>query len=332
MRKNIIDEVSVINDFKCGFCISKLQLKYGGSIKTLRNILFNANLIESNKPIRKKYFVGADNVQIKNDILLRYEDEKDLSKLSKEYNIPIMSIYNLLRKEQIYDNKYGRKIHHDKIRKYSLKERFFDNINSDEKAYFLGILYADGTNSTKNGEISLRLQEDDIEILEKLNNLIQPLKPIGYIMKKKNNHKNMRRLVINSKYMSKRLNEIGMMPNKTFVLKYPIWLCDDLHKHFIRGYFDGDGCVTFNKSNKQLCISFTGTEDMMLGIQNILISELDFYKTKLSDRHPNKYHNIRSLQYFGNGNSKKFYNFIYENTDIYMKRKKNKFEKYLKLN
>lgn len=322
----------IIRDFNLGYNISELESKHGGSRKTLRKILFDAKLIHSIEPTRKKYFEGKNNVEIKSKLLLRYETEKDLLVLSKELNIPVMSIYNLLKKMGVYNNSFGRQLHHDKVRKYPLDEHFFDIIDTEEKAYFLGILYADGTNSINRGEVSLRLQENDVEILKTLNNLIQPSKPVGYIPQKTKKHKNCRRLTINSKKISNKLNEFGMTPNKTFKLTYPTWLDDDLYRHFIRGYFDGDGCVTFNKINQQLCISFTGTDNMMLSIQKILMKSLKFSKTKLSNRFPERNNNTRSLLYFGNGNSRKFYEYLYGDSKIYMVRKKNKFEKHLKLN
>ena len=70
-------------------------------------------------------------------------------------------------------------------RKYPVDEQFFDEIDSEEKAYFLGMLYADGTNSMKKTEVSLRLQEEDYEILTKLNNLLQPTKPLRPIIRDK---------------------------------------------------------------------------------------------------------------------------------------------------
>ena len=329
-----LDKNKIISDFKSGFNISSLDAKYAHSRKTIRKILFNANLIDSIEPKRKKYFEGKANVEIKNKLLLRYKEEKNLLKLSEEFNIPNLSIYNCLRKEGVFNSGYGKQLRIDKIRKYQLNEKYFDNIDCEEKAYFLGMLYADGTNSLKKTEIKLSLQEDDYEILVKLNNLLQPTKPIllSKVKIKKENHKNQYRLLINSKILSYRLNELVVMPNKTFVLKYPDWLNDNLQRHFIRGYFDGDGYVTFNKRDKQLACGFTGTENMMLGIQNILINNLNFSKTKLSTRHPKRNNNIRSLNYFGNGNARKFYDFLYIDSKIFMKRKKDKFEKHLKFN
>jgi intein/homing endonuclease len=328
----MVNELDIIDDFKNGFNISALESKYGGRRKTLRKILFKNNLIDSIEPVRKCYFNGGNKDDIKNKVLIKYKNEKNLKILSDEFKIPIMSIYNFLRKEDVFNSEYGKQLHHNKVRKYSLNEQYFDNIDCEEKAYFWGILYADGNNSIKKTEIKLNLQEDDHEILIKLNNLLQPTKPILYKPTNRINCKSQYALIINSKIISYRLNELGIVPNKTFKVEYPTWLNNDLNRHFIRGYFDGDGCVTFNKINKQLCISFTGTENMMLGIQRILMDQLDFYKTKLSNRYPERNNNIRSLMYFGNGNSRKFYNYLYNNSKIYMARKKNKFNKHLKLN
>ena len=265
------NELNIITDHKNGDNISILEKKYGGRRKTIRKVLFNEGLIDSIEPTRRCYFIGKERENIGEKLLFRYKSEKDLRILNKEFNIPIMSLFNFLRKKNVFDGKYGRQLKIDETRKYPVDEHFFDNIDSEEKAYFLGILFSDGTNSLKDTEISLRLNEDDFEILEKLNNLIQPTKPIGFIPKKSSNHKNQRRLTINSKKISYRLNELGMMPNKTFKLEYPICFNNNLHCHFIRGYFDGDGYVGYNVTNGESQISFTGTESIILSIQDILI-------------------------------------------------------------
>jgi hypothetical protein len=216
-------------------------------------------------------------------------------------------------------------------RKYPIDEQFFDEIDSEEKAYFLGMLYADGTNSTKKTEVSLRLQEEDYEILTKLNNLLQPTKPLHPIIRDEK-RKILYRMIMNSKKISYRLNELGVVPNKTFKLTYPNWLNKNLQNHFIRGYFDGDGYVGYNVANGESQICITGTENMILEVQNILINENVLNKVKIYTRHPERNNNIRMLMYSGNGNSKKLYYYMYKNANLYMVRKKNKFENLLNLN
>lgn len=323
--------LEIIYDYDNGSNLSTLEKKYHKTRKTIRKVLFAEGLIDSIEPKRRNYFKGSNNDDIKNQLLIKYKTEKDLRKLCIEFNIPYMSIYNLLKKEMVFNSSFGKILRVSETRKYSINEQYFNEIDCEEKAYFLGMLYADGTNSMKSTEIALRLQIDDYEILEKLNNLLQPNKPISVILKE-GNRKIQYCLLINSKIISYRLNELGMTPNKTFTLKYPDWLHDELHQHFIRGYFDGDGCVSFNKLNKQLCFSFTGTENMMLGIQEKLINDCGYTLSKLNIRHPERYDNIRTLSYFGNGNSRKMYDYLYDNANIYMKRKKNKFNKHLTIN
>ena len=48
-----------------------------------------------------------------------------------------------------------------------INKNFFNKIDTEEKAYFLGFLYADGYNNTDRNSVALSLKEDDKEILEK---------------------------------------------------------------------------------------------------------------------------------------------------------------------
>jgi len=88
----------------------------------------------------------------------------------------------------------------------------------------------------------------------------------------------------------------------------------------------------YNVTNGESQTSITGTENMILNIQNILINKSGLNKVKIYTRHPERNNNIRMLMYLGNGNSKKLYYYLYNSANLYMARKKNKFENLLKLN
>lgn len=212
---------------------------------------------------------------------------------------------------------------------YSVNENFFDLIDTEEKAYFLGFLYADGTNSTGKTEIKLALHEQDFLILNELKNLIQPTKPL-YFESAKGNRGGVHKLVINSKKISYRLSELGVVPRKTFVLKFPKTIPESLMHHFIRGYFDGDGNIHFNKRTKQLMFSITSTENFLIGVQEVLMKNCFLNKVKLATRHPERNHNIRQLSYSGNNSIKRIYDWLYKDASFYLERKKLYYDKHLK--
>jgi len=57
-------------------------------------------------------------------------------------------------------------------RQYTFNEYIFENIDTEEKAYWLGFLMADGYNHESKTCVTLRLQEEDKEILEKFKSFL----------------------------------------------------------------------------------------------------------------------------------------------------------------
>ena len=232
-------------------------------------------------------------------------------------------------------NGYEAKSASELKRKYPIQEDFFDVIDTEEKAYVLGLLYADGYNNTDRNSVSLSLKESDKEILEKVTSLIQPTKPLSYLdtstQKKTKGFENSQsqyRLDITNKHVSQRLVELGCGKAKTHNLKFPTeeQVPSHLVRHFIRGYFDGDGSVS---GDKQKQFSFVGTIDFLLPLQHVLMKELDFSQTKFDKRHKDRDNNIRSLRYCGNNRCIVFRDWLYKDATIYLERKKNIFDSYI---
>ena len=94
--------------------------------------------------------------------------------------------------------------------KYEINYKFFDVIDSEEKAYFLGLLFADGHNNVKDGVVLIDLQENDKEILEKFTNILQPSKPLRQYDNKYSKAGRFRMAIAN-RYISTRLLELGMI-------------------------------------------------------------------------------------------------------------------------
>ena len=166
-------------------------------------------------------------------------------------------------------------------KKNNINSNVFDVINTEEKAYWLGFIYADGNISNhdkiyeKSGKhvyrIEIALQEGDINHLEKLKLFLEYE---GKISLTKTNHRTNRcRLSFNDKHMWETLNKIGCTPNKSLTLQFPkdIFNSNNLSKHFIRGYIDGDGCISYtSKQHNKMLLNILGTEDVLNNIQRNL--------------------------------------------------------------
>lgn len=205
---------------------------------------------------------------------------------------------------------------------YEVAENYFKNINSENKAYFLGLLAADGCNH-KSAKIALQLKENDLYIIEKFKSEIGFDGPITSIQKK-NKHYN---ISIYNRRFCQNLEVLGIVPRKTYKLNKLPDIPENLVKHFIRGVFDGDGCIRlvnfekYGRSNKlRFCIA--GNEPFLLEIQKVLVRELGLFTTKLS-KFPNG--KTRQLEYIGNSTCQKIYTYLYNEATTYLTRKKDIF-------
>ena len=166
---------------------------------------------------------------------------------------------------------------------------YFDVIDTEEKAYWLGFLFADGNISksswtrkngtVKNGcyRVEVSLKSEDIEHLEKFAKAIEYEKPIK--ISKASFRKERCRLSFNNKHMWQTLVNLGCTPAKSLTLKFPdysIFKNKWLIISFIRGYIDGDGCIGYTlKDKSRMQLRILGTEHFLLHLQKILPLEKD---------------------------------------------------------
>lgn len=233
--------------------------------------------------------------------------------------------------------------------KYNYDKTFFKKIDTEEKAYFLGLMYTDGNVSTNNSSISICLQEQDVDVLESFKKAMNSNNTIYLQYSNNENHLNIVKLQFSSVTIAKDIIDKGCVPNKTKILRFPTeeQVPNHLIHHFIRGVFDGDGSVwegkrkimtVKDKTRKEgyrdrivhnVKFNITGTYSMMSNIQNILINILSFKQNKLNTS--KNIDNCVQLEYSGRGQMKKFYSYIYKDATVFIKRKKKKFEEILKM-
>ena len=154
--------------------------------------------------------------------------------------------------------------------KYSFDRNYFKEINTEEKAYWLGFIAADGCVSAKMNSIRVDLKSSDVEHLEKLRTSISGNQPIAVAHQGASCYMDM-----NSKQMAEDLFQLGVTPNKSLTLDIKFDLIPkELIHHFIRGYFDGDGSINYYTRPPywydEWELSFISTEKVLLKIQEYL--------------------------------------------------------------
>lgn len=254
--------------------------------------------------------------QQKIDIVKEYLELKTSGlQLSKKYNVSTHSIFSILKKRGI-----KTRGNNEVSRKYTLDTNYFEKINTEHKAYFLGLMYADGYNHQSRNTVIITLQEQDKHILESFNEQIKHNKPLYFIErnKKNSNWKNVYKLEINNKKISLNLAQLGCIQKKALVLTFPTFeqVPKDLVRHFIRGYLDGDG----NIGDRQ--VSIVSSKFFVSVLANYLDSigiESKIYKAKKENEI------TRRLCLRTQKDCIKFLDFIYNDSKIFLKRKYKKY-------
>lgn len=265
------------------------------------------------------------------DIIQSYLNGLSSVKIGKKYNVNHKIILKVLHKNGI--EVCQKKM----VRKYNVNEDYFDMIDTPNKAYILGFLYADGHNEISKSTLTMSLQEEDKKILEDIRKELESEKPLDYLdYSNKNNfgysYKNQYRLNVFSKHICESLEKIGMVSSKSLVLQFPK-ISKELYSHFIRGYYDGDGSIyqqIKNENNHAVTITITSTESFCESLVNICKEELNI-EPKIYDA---SCHNgiTKVFTISGRNICKIFLKWIYEDADLYLERKYKRYLDYYNIN
>lgn len=220
---------------------------------------------------------------------------------------------------------------------YYYDKDFFKEINTEEKAYWLGFLYADGyvclNKKNGNSEVGIELSAIDIDHLRKFNKSIHGnVEPI--IRKERKTNMDSKNGIASFRLyctsMVKDLINQGCVQNKTFLISFPKFSSKEIMWTFIRGFFDGDGCIYKDKNRNFIGFNFTsGSKKFLEGLQKFLYEEKIYAYLSEENRKDNKFkhsHTTYKLTITGMNNAYIFGQKLYKNASIYLDRKKNKYE------
>jgi hypothetical protein len=205
-------------------------------------------------------------------------------------------------------------------RKYILLEDYFSSIIDENRAYWLGFLIADGYNSGK----LIRVDIQDYGHLEKFRDEIYPNRDMPIRIKiNPINGKKIYYIVIQNPIFVKNCNSFGVV-RKSLIVEYPD-IPENFDRHFIRGIFDGDGCLTYHMSGnyRRYTFSIVGSMNLMMSIKS-KIEKIGIYvgfrKTK----------SIYEIHVRGNRQIISLLNYLYDDSVISLDRKFLKYDDMIK--
>jgi hypothetical protein len=249
-------------------------------------------------------------------VVADYKEGKSLREISLKYEIT-----QWLGRKMLQEAGVKTRTNSENKRQYTVNEHVFDDITDQSSAYHLGLLYADGHNNQKRGTIALTQNEDDIDVIVRFRDFVRSNQPILFYNDPRQGRRRTALIHLNSRHMSDRLAELGMVHDKTHKAEFPtisrwVW------RHFIRGVFDGDGSISI-KNNRRRCatVSFTGTESLCTSIGEILKSEAGISDFRMYTRHPERKNNIRMIHISRTDDVLKSLHWMYDDNTVYMKRK-----------
>lgn len=251
-----------------------------------------------------------------------WEIEYLKNNLNKKTFVEIAEVLNRTRNSvQMKSNKLGLKVED----KYFYDKNYFENINNEEKAYWLGFIAGDGyiIRNERQAELGIELNEIDYDHLKKFNKCLKGNVEVKFRQRKDSRTLNNYKMCLIRFYSWKLVDDLiklGIIPNKSLVIKFPN-ISSKFYIPFLRGYFDANGSLCLNKKRESLQCDFcSGSIEMIESIRKILFElEINSYITYEKESKAIRL-NIKGLN-----NSYNFCKLLYENSKIYLDRKYNKF-------
>lgn len=278
----------IVNDYLNGMPFENMLQKYG---------------IKTNKPIYR--ILQEKNISInRNPYILHYSSD-----MQKEFKKLFKDSLNHNYVEFECSNEY---------QKHIFDINYFNKIDTQDKAYILGLLYADGNIDRSQRCLSISLQEKDVDILLKIKDILKVKKDLRLIKYSDTNPNwsDQYTFSISNTHFGTTLVGHGLVPNKSLLLEFPTNLPIDLYRHFLRGYNDGDGSITNSKRDKRVrCVSTMN----FCNVAKILIETQ--LKINISIHSCNNNNITSELRIVGGRQVGKFLDWIYEDANLYIKRK-----------
>jgi transposase len=246
----------------------------------------------------------------KSDLVIELFKTKNVSEISEIVGHKQSSVNRLL-------NQYGYDTSKYKC-KHTVNESYFEKIDTNNKAYFLGWIYSDG-NIMPQGKLRIQIQEEDLHILESLK---KDIEYTGEIFKLKAVNERCKPQVLLNIDRMKIINDLsllGLGPNKSLTLTLPTFeqIPEEFFSSYLRGFFDGDGAISVRPNGTTIVCSIASTDIFCKSLSDYM-KTLDIHFGKFYYRKPDK---PTGSMFLNKENSIKFLNYLYKDADLKLNRK-----------
>lgn len=291
-------EKEIIETYKSGLSMKETGKKFQVNATTVLNILNRNNI-----PKRTKGGI----YKLPDDIVIqRYLDGESCQVIADDFGVSFKSISLILEKHNIPRN--------NRYHNLGLDENYFENIDSYDKAYFLGFMLTDGSVALKENIIRLTLTARDEEILQVFKEKTGNSNNLS--LRKDEKHNELTFHLRSSKW-KKDLAQYHVVPQKTYSCDMPM-LSENMMPHLIRGMIDGDGWISY----KSPAIGFCGNEKVVTHLRDFLVEKLDVYNVKILQTQEH----LWQITWSSKKDISIIGNYIYKDKqDCFLKRKYNNF-------
>lgn len=268
----------------------------------------------------RKKFLYTESVEIVRDILIKYENGYGTCELAKEHDLNRWTVLEILKRNDITPERITRPYKN----KYNIK--FFSEYN-EISAYWAGFIFADGNIHSKRKYLQIGLHKKDEGHLLKFSKAINFTGPIYTDISTDS-----RKIQISGKWFAADLlKNFNICSKKSLVIRFPNQVPEEFMPHFVRGIFDGDGCITRDSEKERYYGNFTGNIYMLEELLSAIQNGAKIY-TKSSTALPaisisNKNDLVGQTSFFNN-NAKLLFEWMYRDSNKLI-RLDRKYEKYI---
>ena len=302
---------ALIVDYQHGISWKNLATKYKLADATIIRVLDGHNILRRGHAGSQETSKANINATNSKAVIL-YQKGSPVTEICHICNISMPSLYRYLDIMEIPLDR-GSNPHLD----------FFHSIDTEFKAYWLGFIAADGHVCPDRNQLKIGLCRTDYVHLCRLRDALGVRNRIYWTRPKtRGKIHNVSTLDVRSKGMVADLIALGLKRNKTHNLEWPP-IPPVFERHFIRGYFDGDGCWTIKKGQWRPNLEFAciGTWSFIGSLQDNLVANCQLQHTKLKKHQSTP--SVCIAVYGGNLQCIRIANYLYEDATIYLPRKRN---------